>query len=72
MAYLFSGDGGDNDSVVVPLVCLRPFPLLLFASVPVCFILSTAPEMMMKVPAFCYWFGCFFFVKGCLQRRRLW
>jgi len=64
MAYLFSGDGGDSDSVGVPLVCLRPFPLLLFASVPVCFILSTAPEMMMKVPAFCYWFGCFFFCEG--------
>jgi hypothetical protein len=60
MAYLFSGDSGDSDSAVVPLVCLRPFPLLLFASVPVCFILSAAPEMMMKVPAFCYWFGCFF------------
>jgi len=68
MAYLFSGDGGDSDSAVVPLVCLRPFPLLLFASVPVCFILSAALEMMMKVPAFCYWFGCFFFVQGCLQR----
>jgi len=62
MAYLFSGDGGDGDSAVVPLVCLRPFPLLLFASVPVCFILSAAPEMMMKVPTFCYWFGCFFCV----------
>jgi len=60
MAYLFSGDGGDSDSAVVPLVCLRPFPLLLFAFVPVCFILSAALEMMMKVPAFCYWFGCFF------------
>jgi hypothetical protein len=60
MAYLFSGDSGDSDSAVVPLVCLRPFPLLPFASVPVCFILSAAPEMMMKVPAFCYWFGCFF------------
>ena len=60
MAYLFSGDSGDSDSAVVPLVCLRPFPLLLFASVPVCFILSAALVMMMKVPAFCYWFGCLF------------
>ena len=60
MAYLFSGDGGDSDSAVVPLVCLQPFPLLLFASVPVCFILSAALVMMMKVPAFCYWFGCLF------------
>jgi len=60
MAYLFSGDGGDSDSAVAPLVCLRPFPLLLFASVPVCFILLAAFEMMMKVSAFCYWFGCFF------------
>jgi len=61
MAYLFSGDGGDSDSAVVPLVCLQPFPLLLFASVPVCFILSAALVMMMKVPAFCYWFGCLFY-----------
>jgi len=41
---------------------VRSSPLCFCLSV--CFILSAAPEMMMKVPAFCYCLGCVFFCAG--------
>jgi len=62
-------------NVVVPLVCLWLFLLLsFFDSVPVCFNLPAASEMM-KVPTFCDVFECFlfsFFLQGCLQRWKQW
>ena len=45
-----SGNGEDGCSVVVPLVCLRPFLLLSFASMPtVCFCFPIAFEMMKEL-----------------------